>query len=73
MKHLKEATEDIAKAIRLLLMTLRILMMVVIMKSSQTTIGQKNTRIMIPPTHWMFVNAIDFCHRYTHPFIDVTL
>ena len=81
VKLLKEASEDIAKTIRLLLMTLRILKMVVIMKSSQTTIGQKNTRIMIPPKHWMFVNAvfihsslaIDFCHRYTHPLIDVTL
>ena len=54
VKLLKEASEDIAKTIRLLLMTLRILKMVVIMKSSQTTIGQKNTRMMIPRKHLIF-------------------
>ena len=71
VKLLKEASEDIAKTIWLLLMTLRILKMVVIMKSSQTTIGQKNTRIMIPPKHWNCVSAvfihsslaIDFCQH----------
>ena len=52
-----------------------------IMKSFQTTIGQKNTKIMIPPKYWIFVNAefiysilaIDFCHCYTPPFKYVTL